>query len=559
MRFMSTLLILLLHLAVPLLAFKVAPHQATYYEHSFRKRRILSAAHSFDSLPAQRNFPRALWHSLLPLSVTQYPLKIESIEGITESKNATGRASARGSPMKEIFLGAVVVLDYTPRLIAAEMLGRILSRPAIRIISLRRGDISGEGPLVLTIISIFCSIDRAIEVSAPKFRTAARLLLSMPMVRTLVIRTLWIESIMKKECKRFTRLVIGAASTVSKNTMESCIFEVAIAPITEEIAHRGILQGTITLYGNVIHRILRSLMTHREANQTQEKALMQCSEGRYGHLPVVAVAIAVVFATKFVRVLSATWFASLHSIDPVPFEAFRLVLPPAANLAAEAALKDSPSFHVFRSPYTAVLAQKRLGTFLMSLLVFAPLAQRGGFTQPTETPKEYDLAYLELRRRRRQWWSRLPLAAIGAHITWNLLCWSPHFKLFYMIGMRHLLTGRTIEPSRPSLPSASVGRVGAGDWLGTVIVFEGMAWLLRSIAVKVTKHFRLPLSLAPQPQHAKKTDSSAATSRDDDENEPTFFMPYKLPWLRCEPALSKPLLFLIFGFFLSEFLPLGGL
>ena len=124
--------------------------------------------------------------------------------------------------------------------------------------------------------------------------------------------------------------------------------------------------------------------------------------------------------------------------------------------------------------------------------------------------------------------------------------------------MRHLLTGCTIEPSRPSLPSASVGRVSAGDWLGTVIVFEGMAWLLRSIAVKVTKHFRLPLSLALQPQHAKKTESSAAARRYDDENEPTFFMAYKLPWLRCEPALSKPLLFLIFGFFLYEFLPLGG-
>ena len=514
-----------------------------------------------------RSLPQELWSSLLPLSVGKGLL--DDAEPSSETTVAEPPRRANTDALRELALGAVVVLDYAPRLLAANLLGRVLSRAALVCLHAAPDGIT-SATTTTTITTTLAAAGRTVlsgleggwAVANAVLAGALRLALALPLLPRLLFATLWLEAKLKAwgaaivtrafdsvDAFAVTSAGVGseapsvaaaaAAAAGHRHTRRvRCAMDVLVAPLAEETTHRGIIQGGITRLGRAVCALGSSsaavvVATPATSDTTtsdiEDDDSCEDSSNGTGALSTMLAAIPAT-ATMCARVLGAACFASLHSAaGPVA-----AALPPsAASLASSSS--PAAAAKLFGSPHSVVLAQRRLGLFVMSLLVYSPLAQRRAATAKSKRQQ------LQPQGRRPAPFPlplpRLPLAAVGAHACWNAVCWTPPARVLNGLGDRVLLWGRP----------AFRGRFGGVDALvGAAVAFEAGAWASRWIAAEATERLNLPLRLPcllPQ-QDSPSTTTAGEGARPRPPPPPPRLKPrpppYVPPWFRCARPLSRP-------------------
>ena len=159
-----------------------------------------SSSSSFTSVP--RSLPQELWSSLLPLSVGKGLL--DDAEPSSETTVAEPPRRANTDALRELALGAVVVLDYAPRLLAANLLGRVLSRAALVCLHAAPDGIT-SATTTTTITTTLAAAGRTVlsgleggwAVANAVLAGALRLALALPLLPRLLFATLWLEAKLK--------------------------------------------------------------------------------------------------------------------------------------------------------------------------------------------------------------------------------------------------------------------------------------------------------------------------------------------------------------------------
>ena len=274
-------------------------------------------------------------------------------------------------------------------------------------------------------------------------------------------------------------------------------------------------------------------------------------------------------STTCLRVFGAAYFASLHL--PQDRSAFRELVnrypltgvanprfaPFLSTVAVAAPFRSmilpqttttttTTTSVLFGSPGSVVRYQRCVSAFIMSLLVYFPLAQRlhqplrpSRSTTATKTPPEATAARIALPSPPPPSSSFIlsffPVAAIAAHATWNAIAWSPPARLLDAVGATALARGP--------------GAIGIDRWVAAAAAFEASAYASRWLVAALVRTFHLPIRLAPEEGGCNGGgDGSGGDGRGSGgdgrgSSDHRFFRPpaYQPPWFRCARPLTGSL------------------
>lgn len=576
------LIILILLTDVDSLSFIAkAPHSRSCYHQQCHRR--------CDSILSCTSRTRALWSGLWPLSVEEAGLG-GAVTSLTADDNDSNNISTPITgvtawvPLREAALGTVVVLDYAPRLVAVTLLGRFLSRGVIRPYLQATLMLELVAPLPL-LYARLCGVAVALVGAADAVWTAVTAALgvvttaalALPLLPRLLYVAFLVETVIKMNAAAAAGAVASTLGTDLSMWWGVCALDVVAVPIAEEVAHRGVLQGGLTQAGQVVQRVgavaaalLVGSTTDTNRNDNDERCF---DSGR----SISAV------STMFLRVLGAAYFASLHlsqdrsalndlvdrhswtGIVDLRFASFssaatavpgHSVIPPQVRTAAAAAAATTTTSVLFGSPSSVIRYQRCVSAFMMSLLVYFPLAQRlNQPLRPCRSTTAMTMTTTTTTIVPEATSSRIapslsppqtspppsfispffPVAAIAAHATWNAIAWSPPARLLDAVGATALVCGP--------------GAIGVGRLVAAAAAFETSAYASRWLAAALARAFHLPVRLA--------ADISGGNSRDDggdcsngngcDSSSSNnvhrlFRLPaYQPPWFRCAQPLSRSL------------------